>query len=294
MSEDKKQATGKELENKDPKPADTPREAEEAAAVAKADETPDKALKADTEDKQDKSDKKAEKDKKEESPKRLQGMQIIAIFIILIALVMFAMPFVNSALIKRYSQLNLNAITKEDMQRNQQNDAFIPFDNIEAIGIFNIWPWLNQYNPDNIVGVMNFPSLDIELAIFNSATNENLLAGIATLKPEQVMGEGNYTVSGHRSRGSGVLLHDLMDAEIGAVVKISDKDKIYRYRVVDVVQVENEAVHMLDDEQMAKYGDKPLLSIMTCYFGKSTSRWFVIAALEDVVDYSEAAFKSDY
>ena len=218
-------------------------------------------------------------------------MQIIAIFIILIALVMF-MPFVNSALIKRYSQLNLNAITKEACSAiSRTMRSFL--DNIEAIGIFNIWPWLNQYNPDNIVGVMNFLARH-RTRDLQPATNENLLAGIATLKPEQVMGEGNYTVSGHRSRGSGVLLHDLMDAEIGAVVKISDKDKIYRYRVVDVVQVENEAVHMLDDEQMAKYGDKPLLSIMTCYFGKSTSRWFVIAALEDVVDYSEAAFKSDY
>lgn len=293
MSEDKQQATGKELDKKDIQPIETASESQ-VQAVAKADPTADKIKAEDTSGKPTEQAKKDTKDTEEATPKKLQGMQIVAIFIILIALVMFAMPFVNSALIKRYSQLNLNAITKEEMQRNQQNDAFVSFDNIEAIGIFNIWPWLNNYNPDNIVGVMNFPSLDIELAIFNSATNENLLAGVATLKPEQVMGEGNYTVSGHRSRGNGVLLHDLMDAEIGALVKISDKDKIYRYRVVDVVQVENEAVHMLDDEQMAKYGDKPLLSIMTCYFGKSTSRWFVIAALEDVVDYSEAAFKSDH
>ncbi|MDO5734767.1 MAG: class A sortase [Eubacteriales bacterium] len=225
------------------------------------------------------------------APKRkLAGMQILAIFIIILALIMFALPFVNSALIKRYSQLNLNAITASELQRNQQNDAHVAFEDIEEIGIINIWPWLNKYDRDNIVGLLNFPSLDIKLPIFNSASNENLLAGVATLKPEQKMGQGNYTISGHRARGKGVLLHNLMDAEIGSVVKLSDKEKIYIYRVVDALQVENEAVHMLDDAQMEKYGNKPLLSIMTCHFGKSTSRWFVIASLEEIVDYSDAEF----
>ncbi len=226
------------------------------------------------------------------APKRkLAGLQVLAIFIIIIALIMFALPFVNSALIRRYSQLNLNALTASEMKRNQEHENFVSYDDIEEIGIINIWPWLNNYNRDNIVGILNFPSLDIELAIFNSASNENLLAGVATLKPHQKMGEGNYTVSGHRARGKGVLLHDLMDAEIGSIVKISDKEKIYTYRVVDALQVENEAVHMLEDGQVEKYGGKPLLSIMTCHFGKSTSRWFVIATLEEVTDYSDAEFK---
>ncbi|MDO5738316.1 MAG: class A sortase [Eubacteriales bacterium] len=224
---------------------------------------------------------------------RLAGMQVLAIIIIIIALIMFALPFVNSALIKRYSQLNLNAFTAADLARNQANENFVPFDDIEEIGIVNVWPWLNKYDRNNIVGLLSFPSLDIELAIFNAATNENLLAGVATLKPELKMGEGNYVISGHRARGKGVLLHNLMDAEIGSIVKITDKKKIYSYRVVDALQVENEAVHMLSDEQIEKYGGKPLLSIMTCHFGKSSSRWFVIASLEDVTDYNDSDFRAE-
>lgn len=215
-------------------------------------------------------------------------IRILAIIAMISSVVLFALPFINAGLIKKYSQINLNSISAETMAENLVRPGPEVKDEIEEIGVFNIWPWLNNYDEDNIIGQLTIPDLHVNLAIFKDTTNANLLAGTCQLKQKQKMGEGNFTLSGHRAKGKGVLLHNLMEADIGARINLTDKKNIYVYRIVDTVQTKTDAVDMLEDQQTSKFHDRPIISIMTCYFGKSSSRWFVIGELVTVLPYSVA------
>lgn len=222
---------------------------------------------------------------------KLSFVQVIGILCIVVGIIIFLIPYLNDYLIRRYSQLDLSAITAAQMAANAKHGGQALHEDIEEIGLFNVWGMLGKYKLDEIVGELTIPSQHIDLAVFSKATNENLLAGVAPIKNNQVMGEGNYTLSGHRAKGKDVLLHNLMDAQIGDRINLTDKKKIYVYKVVDAIQVDTDAVEMLEDSQMNNYGKKPIISIMTCYYGRSSSRWFIIGTLEKVIPYSPDEMK---
>lgn len=205
-----------------------------------------------------------------------------------------ALPFFNSALIARNSRaIDLEQITASQMAANRKDLPSFPHEDIEEIGYVKFWADLGNYAEDEIVGSLHLPSLDIHLPIFQTASNANLLAGLGELLADAQMGEGNYAISGHRAQGKGVLLNRLMEAELGKTLYLTDKKTLYVYRIVDLVQTEITATDRLAQDQVRNYGGKPIASLMTCYFGKSSSRWFVIGQLEQTLPYSPAQVREE-
>ncbi|AWM19369.1 class A sortase [Bacillus subtilis] len=82
-----------------------------------------------------------------------------------------------------------------------------------------------------IIGRITIKSVDLELPILKGTTNENLLIGAATMRPDQKMGEGNYPLAGHHLKQKSLLFGPLMNIKKGAKIVITDFKKDYIYSV---------------------------------------------------------------
>ncbi len=60
--------------------------------------------------------------------------------------------------------------------------------------------------------------------------------------------------------------------------------KIYEYEIYDTVVVPDTALEMLSDDK-AKEKDKPIISLMTCYFSSKTGKDFFCIGGELVEEY---------
>lgn len=237
--------------------------------------------------------KEARKGKKPEN-RRITLIHRLGVVFIVLGLLGLMLPLVNNTLLRMNSRINLHNISAEDMERNFEKAEYFPIEKIEEIGYVNFWPLLGKSHDDHIIGELVVPSVGIDMPIYSSSSNENLLAGAGLLFPNRGMGVGNYTLAGHRASGKNILMHNLMDVEIGKTIYVTNKRVIYAYKVVSTVQKNTDAVEMLDDSQTEKYENSPIVSLMTCYNGQGNSRWFVIGKIAGFMPYSPEALEKEY
>lgn len=231
---------------------------------------------------------------KKPADKRITLIHRLGVVFIVLGLLGLMLPLVNNTLLRMNSRINLHNISAEDMERNFENAEYFPIEKIEEIGYVNFWPLLGKSHDDHIIGELVVPSVGIDMPIYSSSSNENLLAGAGLLFPNRRMGAGNYTLAGHRASGKNILMHNLMDVEIGKTIYVTNKRVIYAYKVVSTVQKNTDAVEMLDDSQTEKYENSPIVSLMTCYNGQGNSRWFVIGKIAGFMPYSPEALEKEY
>lgn len=104
------------------------------------------------------------------------------------------------------------------------------------------------------------------------------------MSPEIQMGKGNYSLAGHYMKDN-LLFGSLLNIEIGTIVKITDKNKVYEYEIYDIEIVPDTAFYMLDQDRAKKRG-KPIISLMTCYYtSKNGKRFFAMGELIDEYPY---------
>lgn len=230
----------------------------------------------------------------EKKGKSVKILRYLSTVFLILGVLGLLLPFLNNYLISHNSKFDLSTLSSDEMIRNQKTAFYFPMEQIKEIGYFNFWGDLGKARPSEIIGELHIPSVDIHLPVFHNSANPNLLTGVGMLYPELKMGEGNYAISGHRPNAKGALLHNLMDVEMDRTIYLTDKDKIYVYRIVDTEELDTKAVYMLDEEQIEKYDNRPIVTVMTCYNGKADSRWFVIGELEDVLDYSEEIIEQEW
>lgn len=243
--------------------------------------------------KESESQKEAQNGKKK-ADKRITLIHRLGVVFIVLGLLGLMLPLVNNTLLRMNSRINLHNISAEDMERNFENAEYFPIEKIEEIGYVNFWPLLGKSHDDHIIGELVVPSVGIDMPIYSSSSNENLLAGAGLLFPNRRMGVGNYTLAGHRASGKNILMHNLMDVEIGKTIYVTNKRVIYAYKIVSTVQKNTDAVEMLDDSQIEKYENSPIVSLMTCYNGQGNSRWFVIGKIAGFMPYSPEALEKEY
>lgn len=180
----------------------------------------------------------------------------------------------------------LTNITSDSIKENSKNldHGDDSFDHSAIVDISNsvIPPRVDIDSIENAVGVITIPSVDLEEPILHGTTNQNLLLGATTMKPEQKMGENNYTLAGHNHHTRNVLFQPIRYAEIGAEIFITDKDKVYTYKVVEKEIVQPERVEVLDDVE-----GKKLITLVSCHAKDGSDRIIVTGELHEVTDYEE-------
>lgn len=165
--------------------------------------------------------------------------------------------------------LGINATIDDIMKRKEENRNFAE---------------------DYMIGILRVPEIGMDIAILKGVLNDNLLLGSGTVREDQKMGEGNYTLAGHLNRHDGVLFNRVPQIRNGSLMYITDKYKVYVYKVYNQVTVDETAIEMIED-QIAVDRGKPILSLMTCFInGESGQRVFVQGELVEVRDYVQKDF----
>ena len=210
--------------------------------------------------------------------------RVISIILIGLGLILIITPNIRNVLVKsKTKEINkmIDAISYDDILENQELDVEFNYEAVEDVGLASVLFSSIGFDNKNLIGQLTIPDLDIELPLLKGLTNSNLSVGAATMKDDQVMGERNYSVSGHNMKNKDILFGRLMDIEVGTTVYITDKNEIFEYDIYDTVVVPDTAMYMIEDLEAEKKG-KPIISLMTCYYSSKTGkRFFALGELTD-------------
>ncbi|MGZ7204728.1 class A sortase, partial [Streptococcus pyogenes] len=89
-----------------------------------------------------------------------------------------------------------------------------------------------------VIGGIAIPDFGVNLPIFKGLSNVALMYGAGTMKEDQVMGQGNYTLASHHVFGiagaSETLFSPLEKSKAGMKIYVTDKENIYVYVITEV------------------------------------------------------------
>lgn len=219
--------------------------------------------------------------------------KFIFLLLVVSGAVLILLPTYSRMRLKDEVQTAVEAIEEAAPEELKANDERIQpveifnFDQVEEISPTATFLDNRPIDKTLLIGQLVIPSLNMNLCIFKGTTNYNLLKGVGTMKPEDKMGEGNYTLAGHNNGDKTLLFGSLMDIKKGDIVRITDKSKIYEYKIFDTKIVPNTSLELLDDAEAEKAG-KPIISLMTCDKGTWTSnRFFAIGKFVKKYKYNK-------
>lgn len=222
-------------------------------------------------------------------------LNVIGITLIISGLVLLAIPSLTSYWLKSHTQ-DLNDYTEElsyqDLQENFLNLADFDLEAIDFITPSKTFSQIRKtkINYNQIIGQLVIPSLKLNLTMFNGINNANLFAGVATMKANQIMGERNFALAGHTTLSKGALFTDLYKIQTGSIVRISDKQTIYLYKIYQTAVVSVYDSYLIEDEEAKKHGS-PIISLMSCYQHNQSKRFFAFGELIETLPYTKYALE---
>ena len=108
------------------------------------------------------------------------------------------------------------------------------------------------------------------------------------MKPDQKMGEGNYSLASHHiftaENASQMLFSPLVNAKAGMKIYLTDKDKVYTYEIREVKHVTPDRVDEIEDREGVKE-----ITLVTCVDYNATERIIVKGDFKEVKAYSETS-----
>ena len=243
----------------------------------------------------------SEKDNKKKKKKRRNLLtNILAVFLILLSLVLiFNSKIRNMFMVWNTNKYQVSQVTKEKIEENKEAEGNFDFDSVKSISSEAVLAaqWDAQQLP--VIGGIAIPEVEINLPIFKGLDNVNLFYGAGTMKPNQKMGEGNYSLASHHiftaENASQMLFSPLVNAKAGMKIYLTDKDKVYTYEIREVKHVTPDRVDEIDDREGINE-----ITLVTCVDYDATERIIVKGDLKDIKPYSEtpsdviAAFNKPY
>lgn len=198
---------------------------------------------------------------------------------------------------------NKYQVTKVDKKTLKKNDrkgkGDFDFSKVTPISFEDVMR--NQLNAQQlpVIGGIAVPELGINLPIFRGIGNVELTYGAGTMKDDMVMGQGNYALASHHVSGitgaSNLLFTPLERAKQDMLIYITDKDKIYQYKIRDVQVLTPEHVEVIED-----HPGKNELTLVTCDDIEAVNRIIVFADYVKAFPFDTAqakvksAFKVNY
>lgn len=189
----------------------------------------------------------------------------------------------------------IEEVTPEEIKENEekeQPEEIFDFEQVDEISPTATFLDNRPIDKSLLIGQLVIPSLDMNLCIFKGTTNYNLLRGLGTMKPDDKMGKGNYTLAGHNNGDRKLLFGALMDIKKGSIVRITDKTNIYEYKIYETKVADSTSLELLENSEAEKVG-KPIISLMTCDKGTWTSnRFFALGKFVKKYKYDKETMES--
>ena len=232
----------------------------------------------------------SEKDNKKKKKKRRNLLtNILAVFLILLSLVLiFNSKIRNMFMVWNTNKYQVSQVTKEKIEENKEAEGNFDFDSVKSISSEAVLAaqWDAQQLP--VIGGIAIPEVEINLPIFKGLDNVNLFYGAGTMKPDQRMGEGNYSLASHHiftaENASQMLFSPLVNAKAGMKIYLTDKDKVYTYEIREVKHVTPDRVDEIEDRDGIKE-----ITLVTCVDYDATERIIVKGDFKEVKAYSETS-----
>ena len=216
-------------------------------------------------------------------------INILAGFLILLSLALiFNAQIRDLFMVWNTNKYQVSQVTKEKIEENKETEGNFDFDSVKSISSEAVLAaqWDAQQLP--VIGGIAIPEVEINLPIFKGLDNVNLFYGAGTMKANQKMGEGNYSLASHHiftaENASQMLFSPLVNAKEGMKIYLTDKDKVYTYEIREVKHVTPDRVDEIEDREGVKE-----ITLVTCVDYNATERIIVKGDFKEVKAYSETS-----
>lgn len=216
-------------------------------------------------------------------------INILAGFLILLSLALiFNAQIRDLFMVWNTNKYQVSQVTKEKIEENKETEGNFDFDSVKSISSEAVLAaqWDAQQLP--VIGGIAIPEVEINLPIFKGLDNVNLFYGAGTMKANQKMGEGNYSLASHHiftaENASQMLFSPLVNAKEGMKIYLTDKDKVYTYEIREVKHVTPDRVDEIEDRDGIKE-----ITLVTCVDYDATERIIVKGNFKEVKAYSETS-----
>ena len=214
-------------------------------------------------------------------------INILAGFLILLSIALiFNAKIRDIFMVWNTNKYQVSQVSKEKLEENQDTEGNFDFDSVKAISSEAVLSsqWDAQQLP--VIGGIAIPEVEINLPIFKGLDNVNLFYGAGTMKPNQKMGEGNYSLASHHiftaENASQMLFSPLVNAKEGMKIYLTDKEKVYIYVIREVKHVTPDRVDEIEDREGIKE-----ITLVTCVDYNATERIIVKGDFKEVKPYAE-------
>lgn len=214
----------------------------------------------------------------------------LSIALILAGILIFSLPIISSLLLKKNNDsVKVEEFSTQELQKNA-NSGEKSYDQskIEAIDVNGVILNRDKADMSMIVGQLVIPSINKNIAIFDGLENNSLMYGACTMKANQKMGLGNYTLAGHYHKNDKILFGGLFNIKNGDTIKLTNKKNIYEYETYKTLKVDDSRVDLINDGLINNGDGKAIVSLMTCYRDEDGYRYFVIGKFKKLYPYSES------
>ena len=211
-------------------------------------------------------------------------INILAGFLILLSIALiFNSKIRDMFIVWNTNKYQVSQVTKEKIEENEGNFDFESVKSLSSEAVLSA-QWNSQQLP--VIGGIAIPQLEMNLPIFKGLDNINLFYGAGTMKPNQEMGKGNYSLASHRiflgEKADQKLFSPLANAEKGMKIYLTDKEKVYTYEIVEVKIVTPDRVDVIEDREGIDE-----LTLVTCEDSNATERIIVKGNLKEIKSYTE-------
>ena len=214
-------------------------------------------------------------------------INILAGFLILLSIALiFNAKIRDIFMVWNTNKYQVSQVSKEKLEENQDTEGNFDFDSVKAISSEAVLSsqWDAQQLP--VIGGIAIPEVEINLPIFKGLDNVNLFYGAGTMKPNQKMGEGNYSLASHHiftaENASQMLFSPLVNAKEGMKIYLTDKEKVYTYVIREVKHVTPDRVDEIEDREGINE-----ITLVTCVDYNATERIIVKGDFKEVKSYAE-------
>lgn len=210
----------------------------------------------------------------------------VSVIAFLFGVLVFFSPNIGQHLIKSKGSKEIS-ISHVEMQKNlNQKGEFIPED-VRPLTTTELLA--NQFSKADLpgIGIISIPDINLELPVFNGITYETMMYGAGTAKPNQQMGKGNYALASHSIFNSfngsiitNLLFGNLIYAQLGQSIFLTDKDKSYEYKIDNIYRVDVSQGNIIEDHK-----DKKEITLYTCTTLTGNERLVVHGSLINTSKY---------
>lgn len=172
---------------------------------------------------------------------------------------------------------------KNNLLENKDDLELFDFGDVSSIDINELKK--AKLDKSKVIGVVYVPSVGIKMPIMYGATHKNMLVGTGTLKPNQEMGKGNYSIASHNHPNKNMLFAPIRRIESGQKMYITDLDNVYIYSMVEKEVIEPSRVDVIEDKE-----GKEELTLVSCYSSDGSDRIYVTGELDEVVKFEDMPY----